>query len=107
MYSPVQKKGMKGLDREKIKEAKRAQLCLLLVNKFRNKFGVITTAEHDIDQFIISEVQALLGNQNEATQSGLKTLDLKLTSEIKKMRGNSKPLPTDKDSKIGSVMNMN
>ena len=56
MYSPVNKKGSKQVDRAQIKEQKRAQLCLLLVNKFRNKFGVITTAEHEIDQFIIQSV---------------------------------------------------
>lgn len=56
MYSPNKGGQSKDVDRAKIKEAKKAQLCLLLVNKFRNKFNVITTSEAKIDQYIIEQV---------------------------------------------------
>ena len=68
------------------KEQKKQQLALLLVNKFRNKFNVITTSEAKIDQHIIAQVQALLACKDQASQNGLKSLDIRLGQEIKKMR---------------------
>lgn len=68
MYSPVKSGGTARLtDRDKIKEQKKQQLALLLVNKFRNKFNVITTSEQKVDQYIIREVQHLLSNKDQAS----------------------------------------
>ena len=63
MYSPV-KSSSKELAREKIKEQKKQQLCILLVNKFRNKFNVVPTTEAKVDQMIISEVGNLLSTKD-------------------------------------------
>ena len=49
MYSPAKQGRSKEYDRQKIKDQKKAQLALLLVNKFRNKFNVITTTEGRVD----------------------------------------------------------
>ena len=86
MYSPNKRGDDRIVDRSKIKEQKKAQLALLLVNKFRNKFSIITTSEQKIDQYVIAQVQDLLGNKDQASQNGLKALDIKLTNEIKRMR---------------------
>ena len=85
MYSPVKSQNS-SVDRSVVKEQKRQQLAILLINKFRNKFGVVTTQEHPVDQLIINEIQKLLGDKDQATQTGLKKLDEKLEKEIKKLR---------------------
>ena len=59
MYSPVKPKVEK---LSESKSAKRAQLAVLLVNKFRNKFKVQTTSESEIDSLIVSEVHKLLNS---------------------------------------------
>ena len=51
MYSPV--KPTKASQIAAVKSAKRNQLAVLLVNKFRNKFNVQTTVEIDIDAHIV------------------------------------------------------
>ena len=47
---------------------------------------MITTAEHHIDQYIITQVQSLLGSRDQASSNGLQELDNKLDEEIRKMR---------------------
>ena len=57
MYSPVKPSDK---SRQQIKEQKKQQLAVLLVNKFRNKFNVVTTQETEIDKVILNEVTKLL-----------------------------------------------
>lgn len=83
MYSPV-RKDLKA-NREGVKEQKKQQLSVLLINKFRNKFNVVSTTETDIDKLIVSEVTNLI-NQGSGTQAALGKLDEKLSNEIKEMR---------------------
>jgi len=66
MYSPA-KKLAPAEAREQVKERKRQQLAILLVNKFRNKFSVITTSEQEVDRLIINEVQSLLQGSGSAS----------------------------------------
>lgn len=62
---------------------------MLLVNKFRNKFNVITTTELDIDRHIVQEVQKMLdGGQTQ--QLALQKLDQQLAADIKKLRASPK-----------------
>ena len=51
MYSPIKKD--KAQERADIKEQKKQQLSILLINKFRNKFNVITTTEGEVDKLIV------------------------------------------------------
>ena len=76
MYSPVKKD--KTQERETMKEAKKQQLSILLINKFRNKFNVITTTESDVDKLIVSEVTKLI-NAGTSTQAALGKLDERLS----------------------------
>lgn len=76
MYSPVKKD--KTQDRETVKEMKKQQLSILLINKFRNKFNVITTTEGEIDKLIVHEITKLI-NAGTSTQLALGKLDVKLS----------------------------
>lgn len=76
MYSPVKKD--KTQERETVKEQKKQQLSILLINKFRNKFNVITTTESECDKLIVSEVTKLI-NAGTSTQMALGKLDEKLS----------------------------
>lgn len=76
MYSPIKKD--KAQERADIKEQKKQQLSVLLINKFRNKFNVITTTEVEVDKLIVSEVTKLI-NAGTSTQAALGKLDEKLS----------------------------
>jgi len=79
MYSPV--KMSKEDHRRQAKEQKRLQLQILLVNKFRNKFGVTSATEPAVDQIINSEVHKLL-QDNEMYESRLNQIDRHLETVI-------------------------
>lgn len=80
MYSPV-KSMSKDEQRRQAKEQKKLQLNILLVNKFRNKFGVNSVNEPEIDNIIKQEVQELLTDSN-MYESKLNQIDRKLESCI-------------------------
>lgn len=67
--------------RRQAKEQKKLQLNILLVNKFRNKFGVNSVNEPEIDNIIKQEVQELLTDSN-MYESKLNQIDRKLESCI-------------------------
>jgi parvulin-like peptidyl-prolyl isomerase len=81
MYSPV-KQLSKEDQRKAIKEQKRQQLIVLLVNKFRNKFGVNNVTEPQADNLIRKEVQDLLQGE-QMYEKRLNQLDKKLEVAIK------------------------
>ena len=57
MYSPSRgANAPKEEQRRMIKEQKRNQLSLLLINKFRNKFNVNSIQEVEIDRFMLNEI---------------------------------------------------
>ena len=98
MYSPV--KSLSKADKiAAVKQQKKQQLAVLLVNKFRNKFNVMTTTELDIDRHIVQEVQRLLEGGS-TQQLALQKLDQQLAAEIKQMRAN--PRNNDKKSGVAS-----
>ena len=94
MYSPQQKTS-KEMQRQLIKEQKKQQLAVLLVNKFRNKFGVGGIKEADIDKIIKDEIQILL-NKGSTCEADLNALDKKLDGLIKKMREDKLAKSTNK-----------
>lgn len=53
MYSPNRGTTNKEDQRKMIKEQKKNQLSLLLINKFRNKFNINSIAEQDIDRMML------------------------------------------------------
>ena len=71
------------------KEQKRAQLQMLLVNKFRNKFNINGTTEMDIDKIIREEIKDLLAD-GKTYESNLNKLDKKLEVIIKQARQKNK-----------------
>lgn len=83
MYSPIRTSLSKMEQRKQIKEQKKKQLVVLLVNKFRHKFGLITKPDNDVDSIIKTEVEGMLcdGNLKEAD---LNSLDKRLEVLIQK-----------------------
>jgi len=63
------------------KEQKRAQLQMLLVNKFRNKFNINASTEMEIDKIIRDEIKDLLAD-GKTYESNLNKLDKKLEAVI-------------------------
>jgi len=92
-----------------IKEQKRNQLSLLLINKFRNKFNVNSIQEVEIDRMMLSEIQKLLRGGS-PTESNLIALDRKLETNIKEMRAkqnqNRPPVEKETNNKINDIPNM-
>lgn len=76
----------------KIKEKKKLQLSLLLINKFRNKFTINKGTELQLDQIIKDEVSILI-NEEQMVERKLNQLDKKLEVIITDFRKNKK-LPT-------------
>ena len=87
MYSPV--KTSKEETRRQAKEQKRLQLQILLVNKFRNKYGVTSATEPQVDQIINNEVYKLL-QESEMYESRLNQIDRQLEKIIAETRRNIK-----------------
>jgi hypothetical protein len=74
-------------ERSLAKQTKHDQLHALLVNKFRNKHNVGSSAEDlKIDRLIYDEVSALLANGS-AYEANLYALDKKLDALICEIRG--------------------
>jgi hypothetical protein len=67
------------------KESKRQQLCVLLTNKFRNKFGVNNMHDPEIDQLIVKEINALLAD-GKTYESNLKLIDRRLEVMIREIK---------------------
>ena len=57
------------------KDQRRAQMSFLLINKFRNKFGVKAHAEAKVDKHIEATVYQFLMENKSATENGLRDLD--------------------------------
>ena len=56
----IQKMSSKEGERNAIKLRKRNQLALILINKFRNKYGINTLKERAIDARMQDEVNSML-----------------------------------------------
>jgi len=84
MYSPV-KSVSKEDQRRQIKEQKRQQLSILLINKFRNKFCVNNVSEPQVDHLIKQEVTKLLQDSN-MYESKLNQIDKVLEVKIRECR---------------------
>ena len=82
MYSPVRQNLTKEAQRLHLKEQKKMQLMILLVNKFRNKLNVNNITEPDLDKIIKDEVENLV-NCGAMHESDLHKLDLKFQNIIK------------------------
>jgi hypothetical protein len=78
MYSPLRPNIPKEEQRLQIKEQKKQQLHMLLMNKFRNKFKVRGAHELHIEKIISDEIKKMFdsGTPSEAT---LNKLDKKLS----------------------------
>lgn len=85
MYSPVRQNMTKEAQRVQLKEQKKMQLMILLVNKFRNKLNVNNITEPDLDKIIKDEVEALV-NKGSMHESDLHKLDKKFQTLIKQQR---------------------
>ena len=62
---------------------------MILINKFRIKYNVISKSESDIDNLIIQEVQKLI-SEGQNSSNALRKLDDKLNLQIKKLRDDKK-----------------
>lgn len=62
---------------------------MILINKFRIKYNVISKTESDIDNLIIQEVQKLI-SEGQNSSNALRKLDDKLSLQIKKLRDDKK-----------------
>jgi hypothetical protein len=62
---------------------------VILINKFRIKYNVISKSESDIDNLIIQEVQKLI-SEGQNSSNALRKLDDKLNLQIKKLRDDKK-----------------
>ena len=71
------------------KEQKKMQLCMLLVNKFRNKFQVNNVSEPAVDQIIKDQINELL-SESAMYESKLNQIDKRLELLIKDARAESK-----------------
>jgi hypothetical protein len=81
MYSPQKSNLNKEEAIRMAKDQKRAQLHMLLVNKFRNKFNINGSTEMDIDKIIREEIKDLLAD-GKTYESNLNKLDKKLEGII-------------------------
>jgi hypothetical protein len=70
-----------------IKEQKKQQLSILLVNKFRNKYMVNGSKEYHVDKIIKDEIKKMF-DEGTTTESALNKLDKKLETLIKVAREN-------------------
>ena len=71
-------------DTDSTKSVRRDQLAQLLINKFRNRFG-ITQDDHKIESEIKKEVTQLL-SKGSATEQALILLESKIETLIHKLR---------------------
>ena len=62
-------------------------MSFLLINKYRNKFGVRPGTDSQLDKFIENTVYQFLKENKQATENGLKYLDKQLSDEVLKIKG--------------------
>ena len=70
-----------------VKEQKKQQLTILLVNKFRNKYMVNGSKEYLVDKIIKEEIKKMF-DEGTPSEAALNKLDKKLEILIKKAREN-------------------
>ena len=87
MYSPLRSNVPKEEQRQHIKEQKKQQLTILLVNKFRNKYMVNGAKEFLVDKIIKEEIKSMF-DQGTPSEAALNKLDKRLEVLIKKAREN-------------------
>ena len=81
-----------------IKEQKKQQLTLLLVNKFRNKYVINNQTEIHIDRMVRDEIRKMF-DEGTPSEAALNKLDKKLELMIKKARSEPAPVVAPEDSR--------